>query len=131
MTDTDRPFTGSLIPIPTPDAASDHEQQLARFKHLTEVALPEAAREHQWPIRLDHCFKRICLDAAFHDVWYNHLRKPAERHISGEPLARALACAEAILAEGRPTLDLHNAESLRFRGKSHPIGSNRQPRSRS
>lgn len=93
---------------------------ITRFKHLTEVALPAAAREHRWPIRLDHCFKRICLDAAFEDVWYNHLAKPAERHLAGEPLARALACAEAILADGRPMLDLHNGNSLRFRGKSHP-----------
>jgi hypothetical protein len=94
--------------------------QIARFKHLTEVALPALAREQHWPIRLDHCFKRICLDATFNDVWYNHLPRPAERHLSGESLSRAIACAEAILAEGRPTLDLRNADSLRFRGKSHP-----------
>lgn len=91
---------------------------IAHFKHLTEVALPALAREHRWPIRLDHCFKRICLDAAFGDVWYNHLPRPAERHLTGEPLARAIHCAEAIAAEGLPALTLRNAESLRFRGKA-------------
>ena len=95
-----------------------HADQIARFKHLTEVALPALAREQHWPIRLDHCFKRICLDVAFADVWYHHLPRPAERHLQGEPLARAIACAEAILHEGRPTLTLRNAESLRFRGKT-------------
>ena len=90
---------------------------IAHFKHLTETALPALARELGWPIRLDHCFKRICLDAAFHDVWYHHLPRPAERHLDGEPLARAIACAEAIAAEGLPTLTVRNAESLRFRGK--------------
>lgn len=96
---------------------------LVRYKHLTEIALPALAREQRWPIRLDHCFKRICLDAAFADVWYKHLPKPAERHLTGDPLARAVACAEAILLEGRATLDLRNAESLRYRGKSHPTRS--------
>ena len=102
---------------------STHAAGIARFKHLTEVALPALAREQRWPIRLDHCFKRICLDAAFRDIWYNHLAKPAERHLAGSDLAAALACAEAILAEGLPTLTLRNAESLRYRGKSHPTRS--------
>ena len=107
-------------------SSSPHEQQLARFKQLTEVALPRTAREQRWPIRLDHCFKRICLDAAFRDIWYNHLAKPAERHLAGPALIAALACAEAILAEGLPTLTLRNAESLRYRGKSHPTAKQPQ-----
>ncbi len=93
---------------------------IARFKQLTEEILPALAREHRWPIRLDHCFKRICLDHAFGDVWYNHLPRSAERHLTGAPLARALACADSIAAEGLPTLSLRNAESLRFRGKLRP-----------
>ena len=90
---------------------------VARFKELTERGLPELARAERWPIRLDHCFKRICLDWAFEDVWYRHLAKPAERHLQGEPLARAVACAEALLAGGRAVLRERNAASLRWRGK--------------
>ena len=96
-----------------------HAQDIARFKHLTEAVLPALAREHRWPLRLDHCFKRVCLDYAFEDVWYNHLKRPAERHIGGEPLARALAAAEQIAAEGLPTLKAMNLASLRYRGKLH------------
>ena len=92
--------------------------KLARWKRLTEVELPALAREHRWPLRFDHCFKRVCLDHAFGDVWYNHLRKPAERHIEGEALARALACAEAIASGGLPVLVERNAESLAWRGKA-------------
>ncbi len=91
---------------------------IARFKQLTEIALPAMAREERWPIRLDHCFKRICLDFAFEDVWYNHLPRPAERHLEGEPLARAIRCAEELLSEGLPALQLRNAASLRYRGKA-------------
>ena len=90
---------------------------LARFKHLTEVALPARARERRWPIRFDHCFKRICLDHAFGDVWYNHLRKPAQRYLEGEPLDRAVECAEQLLQQGAPLLEPRNEASLRWRGK--------------
>ena len=93
-------------------------EQIARFKYLTETVLPHLAREHRWPLRLDHCFKRVCLDHAFGDVWYRHLKKPAERHITGEPLHRAVACAEALATdEGGDLLRIRNGESLRYRGK--------------
>lgn len=99
-------------------------QQIARFKHLTEVTLPQRARnEHwplrldHWPLRLDHCFKRVCLDYACHDVWYKHLKKPAERHIQGTHLQRALQCAEDILTQGETLLRQRNLESLTYRGK--------------
>ncbi len=91
--------------------------RVARFKELTERTLPELARRQRWPIRLDHCFKRICLDHAFGDVWYNHLPRPAERHLQGEPLLRAVACAEALALGDRALLNERNAASLRWRGK--------------
>ena len=92
-------------------------EQIARFKLLTEQSLPQRAREKRWPLRLDHCFKRVCLDYAFQDVWYRHLKRPAERHIAGEPLALALRCAEDLLADDGTLLRLRNEESLRWRGK--------------
>ena len=95
------------------------DDDIARFKQLTEGLLPARARQDHWPIRLDHCFKRICLDHAFNDVWYHHLKKPAERHISGEPLRRALTCAEDLLAGTRALLDERNCASLSYRGKLH------------
>lgn len=88
-----------------------------RFKELTEEVLPARAREGRWPIRLDHCFKRICLDHAFGDVWYKHLARPAERHLQGDALGRATACAEELLAAGLPVLRERDAASLRYRGK--------------
>ncbi len=98
----------------------ERAEQIARFKHLTETVLPRLAHEGHWPIHFDHCFKRICLDHAFGDVWYNHLPRPAERHIDGEPLARAILCGEEILAHGLPVLEKHNEASLKWRGKAKP-----------
>ena len=43
--------------------AEEHrEEQVRRFKQITERELPERARRELWPLRLDHCFKRVCLD---------------------------------------------------------------------
>ena len=93
--------------------------QIARFKLLTEHLLPQRGKERHWPLRLDHCFKRVCLDHAFQDVWYRHLKRPAERHITGEALARALLCAEDLLTDDGTLLAARNKESLLWRGKLH------------
>ena len=93
------------------------EAHVERFKQLTEVELPAKAREQRWPIRFDHCFKRICLDYAYGDVWYKHLKKPAEKNIDGDPLRHAIACAEEILAGGLTLLRERNNASLSYRGK--------------
>lgn len=90
---------------------------VARFKQLTEHTLPSRAKAERWPVRFDHCFKRICLDWAFGDVWYQHLARPAERHLRGAELERAVLCAEALLDGGLPVLQERDAASLRWRGK--------------
>ena len=90
---------------------------VAHFKHLTEAVLPELARQQGWPIRLDHCFKRICLDHAFGDVWYRHIARPAERHLEGAALMRAIGCAEDLVDSGLPLLTERNRASLGYRGK--------------
>ncbi len=105
------------------------DQKLARWKHLTETLLPARARDLHWPIRLDHCFKRITLDNACADLWTRHLAKPAQNHLTGPHLDRALAVAESLLTGDRTLLDQLDDASLRYRGKLpkhhtdiHPTG---------
>ena len=93
------------------------EQKITRLKDLCERVLPALARERRWPIRLDHCFKRVCFDHAFGDVWYRHTARPAERSLSGPALDRALCCAEELAAGSDDLLRQRNQESLRWRGK--------------
>ncbi len=97
--------------------SEDRAAKIVRFKQITEELLPARARDEHWPLRFDHCFKRICLDHAFGDVWYKHLKKPAERNIDGEALNRALACADELLHGSRELLAQRNKESLTLRGK--------------
>ncbi len=59
--------------------------KITQFNLLTEQTLPTRARELHWPIRLDHCFKRICLDHAFQAPWHTKIPRPAYRHLTGDP----------------------------------------------
>lgn len=100
----------------------DREVLVRRFKSLTEVELPARARGERWPLRLDHCFKRVCLDWACGDCWYRHIQRPAERNIAAEKLESAVRCAEEILEGGSAVLKERNAASLRWRGKGVGAG---------
>ena len=87
-----------------------------RWLALTRTVLPALAAERCWPIRLDHCFMRVCLDAALRVRWDTVVRRPAIRHLSDAQLRRAVAQAEAVVAEPELLLRL-NADSLRLRGR--------------
>ncbi len=94
---------------------------MARWLDLTRRQLPAMAAAHHWPIRLDHCFMRVCLDAAVGQPWYEVIRRPAVSYASADQLQRAVAVAEGILADPA-SLPLRNAESLRLRGKQGKKG---------
>ena len=68
-----------------------------------------------WPIRLDHCFMRVCLDHAVGQRWDRVVGRPAIRNLDDGQLLRAVACAERIVAD--PTaLPALNEASLAMRG---------------
>ena len=69
---------------------------------------------HRWPIRHDHCFMRVCLDAALGVRWDRVVRRPAIRHLTDAQLAAAVAVAERIVADPA-ALPALNAASLRLR----------------
>ena len=111
---------GFTQPMPAPDA--ERAALVARWLELTRVALPQAAARHRWPIRLDHCFMRVCLDAAYGRPWHEVAARPAIRYAAGAELRRAVDVAEAILAHPETLAEL-NAASLRMRGKlTYPRG---------
>jgi hypothetical protein len=74
--------------------------------------LPTAARSHpEWPIRLDHCFGRVILDAVCGAPWREVVAAPAWRHLAPDQLDAAIALADAIL-DGRADLAALNDASL-------------------
>ena len=88
-----------------------------RWLHLTRVELPGHADERGWPLRFDHCFQRVLLDAACGCCWYERIeRRPAYRHAPDALLARAVELGEELLA-GREDLSALNRQSLAWRGR--------------
>ena len=108
-----------MPPEAASDAAAGRPQLVARWLDLTRRLLPGMAAGHDWPIRLDHCFMRVCLDAGFGRPWHECIARPAIRHATDAELARVIAIAEGILREPG-TLPALNAASLRMRGKAGP-----------
>ena len=72
------------------------------------------AREHRWPIRLDHCFMRVCLDTSLGARWDTLVRRPAIRHLTDAQLEAAIAVAERIVSDPDSLSSLNKA-SLRRR----------------
>ena len=73
------------------------------------------SRVNGWPIRLDHCFMRVCLDAAIGQRWDEVVARPATRHLTAAQLGRAVRAAEAIVNDPA-LLPGMNQQSLRWRG---------------
>src|ERR1700710_1781504 len=94
-----RPAALRRSPPPMPDASPDpRAEAVARWLHLTRVALPAMASAHRWPISLDHCFMRVCLDLAIGAPWHERVRPPAVRPRDGAQLPAAIAVAERVPA---------------------------------
>jgi len=92
---------------------------LASWLDLTRRVLPGMAAGAGWPIRLDHCFMRVCLDHAYGGVWTAHIPRPAVQHMDDAALRRAVAVAHRI-RDDPALLPGLNQQSLAWRGKTGP-----------
>ena len=90
---------------------------IQRWLALTRDVLPAMAEGHRWPIRRDHCFMRVCLDAAVGQPWAQVVARPAIRNLSDDQLAAAVRPAEAIVAQPYILAGL-NAQSLAWRASA-------------
>lgn len=104
----------------------DKNALIDRYLTLTRETMPRRARDGQtrWPVREDHCFQRIVLDHVCGGRWYDHLERPAYKHLSAEQAERAVALCEDILAD-RADLRAMNAQSLTWRGKTRGVAQGR------
>ena len=101
------------------NAGSDKRSTLVdTYMHLTKEVLPSMARSDQtnWPVREDHCFQRIVLDTICGGVWYEHLSRPAYKHLSEDQAQRAVALCKAII-DNEVDLGQLNHQSLIWRKK--------------
>lgn len=91
----------------------------ARWRALVGRDLPAVAPARRWPVRLDHCFARILLDAVCDAPWRQKVRPPAYRNLPAPDLARAIRLGEGALA-GEVDLARLNERSLMLRGRRGP-----------
>ena len=91
---------------------------IATYMHLTKEALPSLAKNDRrdWPVSADHCFQRIVLDHVCVGVWYEHLDRPAYKHLTNDQVKRAVELCQNI-ADGQADLKQLNQQSLIWRGK--------------
>ena len=88
-----------------------------RYLQRVTKGLPEqATKAGDWPIYRDHCFARVVLDTLFEGVWYDHIdRTPAYKQLSTAELREAIAIADRMLEDGKPTVEALDRQSLQWR----------------
>ena len=104
---------------------TERERLVAHWLKLTREVLPGMAAEHHWPIRLDHCFMRVCLDNTLRRPWHEAVRRPAIRHLELSQLQDAVAIAEGIVADPARLPALNDA-SLDWRRASRAKDASRE-----
>lgn len=94
------------------------DNPVTRYIHLTRTVMPKLAlgEKRYWPVRNDHCFQRIVLDTICGGVWYEHIARPAYKHLSQSQASAAVQLCEQIIAD-EIDLALLNQRSLAWRGK--------------
>ena len=94
---------------------------VSRYMVLTKEIMPHLARTSHghWPVRDDHCFQRIVLDAVCGGVWYDHLLRPAYKNLTHNLAAKAVDLCNNIIL-GDSDLEFLNRQSLKWRGKRWP-----------
>ena len=94
---------------------------VSRYSVMTKETMPQLActTHKDWPVRNDHCFQRIVLDTVCEGVWYDHLPRPAHKHLSRKQALQAVDLCNDIIA-GKADLVALNTQSLIWRGKLRP-----------
>ena len=131
MTDQHSLFTS--LSARAVDYFEDRAALLAKWFVLMRDVLPDMATECRWPISSDHCFMRVCLDAAIGAPWTTVVKRPAIRHLMSEQLRAAIAVADGIVSAPE-TLHALNEQSIRWRQEMRQAGNdpvNRADRLRS
>jgi hypothetical protein len=99
------------------DSTQDLERRLAlnaTWLTLVKETLPNMAKANQWPISLDHCFMRVCLDAALSAPWHTVVKRPAIRNLSDDQIYKAICVAQSLVASPELLFEL-NQNSIRGR----------------
>ena len=98
------------------------QELINSYLYLTKNVLPSLAKDgsRAWPVVEDHCFQRIVLDHVCGGVWYEHLGRPAYKHLTNKQAQLAVKICQDI-TDGRADLKRLNQQSLVWRGKRRAL----------
>jgi len=97
---------------------SDRRRRVEAMNRLAEDVLPaRAANDHRYPVRFDHCFKRIAYDAAVGARWDTVVASPFYVHASLDQI-RCAYDALTAMAESPAAARSLNRQSLHYRNGS-------------
>jgi hypothetical protein len=99
---------------------SARETLVARWLSLTRTILPALAEQNSWPIHNDHCFMRVCLDAALGGPWHLSVKRPAIANLTNQQLAAAIKIAEDLV-RAPETLEALNRQSIAWRNAAEKL----------
>jgi hypothetical protein len=99
------------------ESSNELERRLAlnaTWLTLVKETLPNMAKANEWPISLDHCFMRVCLDTAIGAPWHTVVKRPAIRNLSDDQICEAICVAQSLVASPTLLFEL-NQNSIRGR----------------
>ena len=108
---------------------TDDEDSVARrvlyvslLSRLCDDVLPDQAQDsgEPWPVRFDHCFRRLAYDAACGREWTDAVDRPFTENAPYACLKRATDHAIQMRQRGRPYAERLQEKSLVWRGEMDP-----------
>ena len=88
------------------------------YMKFAKKVMPNMATDKQLNclVKYDHFFQRIVLDTICNGCWYDHLKRPAYKHLGKNKALKAVKLCEDIIS-GNANLHALNRQSLIWRGK--------------
>jgi len=103
------------------DRGVSREYIIERLGEFCDEKLPEKASEGGWPVRFDHCFRRLAYDAACGNEWYGCVDGDSfTQDAADEQLKRALTQAVRLYHDGPGYAWFLQEKSLLWRGEIQP-----------
>ena len=84
------------------------------MEHFAEGVLPAKAASGDYPVRFDHCFKRIAYDAAAGTKWDTEVTPPFRVHATPAQVRRAVDVLREMAQDPDRAAE-YNRRSLRYR----------------
>ena len=84
------------------------------MERLAEDTLPAKAASGDYPVRFDHCFKRIAYDVAVGTTWDTEVTPPFYANATPAQVRRAVAVLREMAQDPDRAAE-YNRRSLRYR----------------